>query len=253
MAKTDRLLNDLLIAFHLLTRLPLPPANWGNSERPSASAAWAYPLVGVVLGGLAAVVAWLALWAGLSAALAAGVFLGAMALMSGAMHEDGLADCADGFWGGWERDRRLDIMKDSQIGTYGVLALSIIVGLKWIVLTHILENASLWVLLTAPVLSRAAMVTVMAALPHAREGGLSHSTGKPDRVATYTAFALGMLAAFSMGIGTGIVLLLIAGAATLALAAFAKAKIGGQTGDVLGAVQCVTEACLLLTLSTVIA
>ncbi len=96
-----------------------------------ALAAWAYPLVGVVVGGLGAVTGALALWLGLPAPLAAGLVLLAMIAVTGALHEDGLADTADGFWGGWDRARRLEIMKDSQIGSYGVIALILSLGLRW--------------------------------------------------------------------------------------------------------------------------
>ena len=251
MAKTDSPLNDLLIAFHLLTRLPLPGADWSSQSRPHARAAWAYPLVGIVIGGIAALTAWIALWLGLSVPLASLIALGTMIITTGAMHEDGLADCADGFWGGWEIGRRLEIMKDSQIGTYGVLALLVILGAKWLALCQILNSAPIWTLIIAPVASRALMVPVMELLPHARDSGLSRSTGQPGQAAVWGALAIGLLALFSLGMAIGLALIAVASGSTIVLSILAKRKIGGQTGDVLGAVQSLGDTVLLITLSAV--
>ncbi|MEM6408701.1 MAG: adenosylcobinamide-GDP ribazoletransferase [Pseudomonadota bacterium] len=249
MAKPDSLLNDLLIAFHLLSRLPLPAADWGSKTRPPARAAWAYPCVGLVTGAASALIAWSALSLGIGAPVAAGLALASGIVITGAMHEDGLADCADGFWGGWEAARRLEIMKDSQIGTYGVLALVIVIGVKWMALSTILATGSLWLLLIAPILSRAAMVVVMERLAHARASGLSKSTGKPGARAMWLAMALGAAAAFGLGLWSGLLLMGIAVCVTLCIMALAKRKIGGQTGDVLGATQSCTDAALLVTLA----
>ncbi len=102
--------------------------------------------------------------------------------MTGAMHEDGLADCADGFWGGWTRTRRLEIMKDSRIGAYGVLALILAMGLRWQALILALplgmQGWGLW--LAAQMLSRALMARTMATQPHARPGGLAASGTEPS-------------------------------------------------------------------------
>ena len=118
-------LADIPAALRLLTRLPLPGA--GGPPRPSA--AWAWPLAGLIVGTLAAGIGIAAL--PLGAGIAAACAMGAQAMLTGAMHEDGLADCADGFWGGWTRERRLAIMKDSAIGTYGTMALLITGLIRW--------------------------------------------------------------------------------------------------------------------------
>ncbi|MEL7090364.1 MAG: adenosylcobinamide-GDP ribazoletransferase, partial [Pseudomonadota bacterium] len=114
MAKNDSMIWDVPVAFVLLTRLPIP-ALPENAFARGAPAVWGYPLVGAVLG--ACVVAILAMLAavGVPQMLAAGVGLGAVVMLTGAMHEDGLADSADGLWGGFTADRRLEIMKDSRI------------------------------------------------------------------------------------------------------------------------------------------
>ncbi|MFT7596440.1 MAG: adenosylcobinamide-GDP ribazoletransferase, partial [Paracoccaceae bacterium] len=129
--------SDVAVAFVLLTRLPLPTLP-DHAFARQAHAAWAFPLVGLVVALLAGGMGWAALRLGLPASIAAGLVLGAQIMLTGAMHEDGLADTADGLWGGFNADRRLEIMKDSAIGTYGVLALILSLGLRWAALTLLL-------------------------------------------------------------------------------------------------------------------
>lgn len=237
-------LRDLAVALGLLTRLPLPAAAFPEyGVRPAAHAAWAYPLVGLLVGGILWAAGALAMMLGVSPAIAAVLAILAGVFSTGAMHEDGLADCADGFWGAWTVERRLEIMKDSQIGTYGVLGLLVCFGLKWSALEALFSaEAALLTLLLAGVASRAAMVVVMYALPNARPQGLSDQTGRPPVVAVCLAGGIGAVAALSLGIWV-----LLAGFVCAALVGFiAKAKIKGQTGDVLGATQQVVETSTLL-------
>jgi adenosylcobinamide-GDP ribazoletransferase len=240
--------SDFPLALALLTRLPV---NVVSFER-GARAAWAYPLVGIVTGGLAGVVGLFALWIGLATPISALISLAILTLITGAMHEDGLADSADGLWGGWDRAHRLEIMKDSHIGTYGVIALFLSFSGRWAALWMLFEAgpaAALSALLVAPMLSRAAMPAVMAAVPHARDNGLSHSTGRPG---TATA-ALGIAIALTLGLfllGWGILgALFWAALICLVMGRIARAKIGGQTGDILGATQQTVEIGLLFFLS----
>ncbi|WP_306153259.1 adenosylcobinamide-GDP ribazoletransferase [Roseovarius sp. MMSF_3281] len=240
---------DFPLALALLTRLPVHVTSFERGAR----AAWAYPLVGLVTGGLAGVAGLCALWFGLAAPLSALISLGILAVTTGAMHEDGLADTADGLWGGWDAARRLEIMKDSHIGTYGVIALLFSFSGRWAALWMLFEAgaaSALTALLLAPMLSRAAMPALMTTLPHARDHGLSHSTGRPS---TSTA-ALGAVIAFTLGVfllGWGILGALICVAIiTFGVGAIARAKIGGQTGDILGATQQAVEIALLFHLAT---
>ncbi|MCM2561387.1 adenosylcobinamide-GDP ribazoletransferase [Lutimaribacter sp. EGI FJ00015] len=239
---------DILAAIGLLTRLPVRLHD--DITARGARAAWAYPLAGAVVAGLAGVLGWAALALGLTPALAAGLALAALIVVTGALHEDGLADCADGFWGGWTRDRRLEIMKDSRIGAYGVLALVLGVGLRWAALTALFAKG--WVvapLIIAAMGSRAAMPALMAALPHARDTGLSHQVGRPDARAATVALALGLLAAVLLGgLATAFWATAAALLSALAVARLARARIGGQTGDVLGATQQCCEIAILLAL-----
>ena len=245
--KTDSLpgfVTDLLLACSLLTRVPLPHLPRHAFEN-SARAVWAYPLAGLIPGMLAWAVASASLGLGLPAGIAAGLVLAALALVSGAMHEDGLADCADGFWGGATPERRLNIMKDSQIGSYGVLALGLVTGLRWLAYATLLDTGAA-VVIAAPVLSRGMMAPVMYGLPHARRTGLSHSVGRPPAALVL----LGGLFAFAIAVlmlgAAALPALLAAGCASLGVAIVARRKIAGQTGDVLGAAQQLSELSALL-------
>lgn len=234
---------DLPAALVLLTRLPTPRLP-DHAFEHGARAVWAYPVVGLILGLLASLVAACAAWLGLPAEVGAGLTLAVLVMLTGAMHEDGLADTADGLWGGHNRDRRLEIMKDSRIGAYGVLALILAMGLRWMGLVE-MHMAGV---LSALIISRAMMVPLMYGLPHARNTGLAHSVGRPGLGATLIALLCAALFAIGLMGGHGLVALIIAGGVTMGLAALARAKIGGQTGDILGATQICTEIAVLLTL-----
>jgi adenosylcobinamide-GDP ribazoletransferase len=150
---------DIWVALGLLTRLPLPEHDWDNT-RPAAMAAWAYPLVGLLVGLLASTFAAILIRIGLPTGMVAAAILLGLSILTGAMHEDGLADAADGLWGGTTPERRLEIMKDSHIGSYGVIALVAGFALRWSALSALLAGGWLWSpVLVAAIISRAAMAT----------------------------------------------------------------------------------------------
>lgn len=237
---------DVPAAIALLTRLPVR-ADFSRGAR----AGWAYPLAGALVALIAALPAGIYITLGGAPALAAALWLATSILVTGALHEDGLADTADGFWGGWDPARRLQIMKDSRIGSYGVIALILSLGTRGAALALIMaQNGWLWSLIAVAMLSRAAMPVLMTALPHARDTGLSHAQGRPSRETAALGVAVALVAAL-LFTGFGVFALSIAGLAALAgMGALARAKIGGQTGDVLGATQQVVEILLLLVLAT---
>ncbi|NIZ59858.1 adenosylcobinamide-GDP ribazoletransferase [Sedimentitalea sp. CY04] len=244
MRKYD-IIRDISLSLVLLTRLPLPalPKPWFQHQ---AQAVWAFPVAGLAVTLPACTVAMLALWVGLPASIAAGLLITVQIVLTGAMHEDGLADTADGFWGGFSPERRLEIMKDSQIGTYGVLALLLSIGLRWLALTTVLSTVGIWTPLALALLSRAAMPILMVTLSNARTSGLSQSVGRPSSAPAFLGLFIALLISVPI-IGLAITPVLIAmGLATLAIAMIARAKIGGQTGDVLGAGQNITELVGLL-------
>jgi adenosylcobinamide-GDP ribazoletransferase len=173
-----------------------------------------------------------------------------MVALTGALHEDGLADSADGLWGGWTVQRRLEIMKDSRVGTYGVIALVLSLGLRWAALTTLAAAGGLTlVLIAAGVLSRAPMLAIMGALPHARSTGLSATVGRPGSDTVLLGLGLSGLAGFAL-LGFGILpLAALLFVTTLAIARIAKARIDGQTGDILGATQQISEIAILVYLA----
>lgn len=239
---------DIAAGFVLLSRLPVRASDAALAR--GAAAAWSWPLVGAVLGGLAGLAALLLLGLGLPAPLAAGVSLGLLAMMTGAMHEDGLADTVDGFWGGWTVQRRLEIMKDSHIGSYGVIALVLSLGLRWMALSLLCEaGLALPALIAAGALSRAVMPSLMHGLPPARESGLSRSVGRVSFDTAVLAGALGaVLALLALGLAA-LPLIAVVALTGWGVAGLARAKIGGQTGDVLGAAQQLAEIAALLALT----
>ena len=238
---------DLRSALALLTRLPLPMS---DDIPRGAQAAWAWPLAGAIVAGMAACVAALAMALGLSASVAAALTLTATAMLTGAMHEDGLADSADGLWGGWDKTRRLEIMKDSHIGSYGVLALILVTLARWSALSALLTHGGAFAAIIAVgAVSRAPMAVLMAWLPNARVGGLSHSVGHPAANTAGLAVLIAVVVCFVMLGGQTIVIAFATALVSFGLGLVARAKIGGQTGDILGASQQLAEAAAFCTLA----
>jgi len=241
--------DQLVVGFLFLTRLRLPaPGHW--PEDAVARAAWAFPVVGAVLGLLGGGVALLAQRLGLPVLAAALLGLAATMLATGALHEDGLADTVDGLGGGTTRERKLEIMRDSRVGSYGVLALLIGLGLRAAALSTLLGGDAMSVLgamVAAHAVSRAGLPAIMHGFDPARPGGLAAGADRPDAVTAQAAAALGVLAALAgLGWWRGILALAVAAAAMGATAMLARRQIGGYTGDVLGAAQQLAEAAVLL-------
>ena len=244
-------LSDVPAALGLLSRLPIR-VDVAHATKRSALAAWAYPVAGLVIALIAGCVAQVTLSLGLPSAIVAGLTLTTLVITTGALHEDGFADSADGLWGGWDTERRLDIMKDSHIGAYGVIALVIGLGLRWQALTE-LAGTSLWVvLIVVAMISRAAMVSLMCLLPNARTTGLSHSVGQPSIRTATIAWFIATIVSLVLLQTTSVLLVFMAMATTALCAKIAMVKIGGQTGDILGATQQLTETALLIALATVL-
>ncbi|MDF1856135.1 adenosylcobinamide-GDP ribazoletransferase [Pseudooceanicola sp.] len=239
-------LTDIRSALALLSRLPL-----NREATPAAGAVWAFPLAGALLGALMALSASLALGLGLPPTLAALVALVVAVLLTGALHEDGLSDVADGFGGGWTREKRLEIMRDSRIGSYGAVALGLSLIARWQALTLILDSGHHWAALIATAaLSRATMPALMAALPHARDDGLSRAVGRPKAgMAGLAAGLAALIALAGLGAAGGLGACAVTVLITLAVGALARSRIGGQTGDVLGAAQQLAEIAVLFAIS----
>lgn len=228
-------LAEVQIAVMLLSRLP---AGRLTGDAPSmAASVWAWPLVGALVGTVAAITYAGAIWLGLPPLVAALIGVAAMALATGAMHEDGLADLADGFGGGHDVARKLEIMRDSRIGTYGVLALVLSVALRAGAIAALPGDWAFAGFIALAMASRAGMAIWLWLLPPARSDGLGKGAGGVAVPSLITALALGQLGWLLAGglhwlpVGLAVI------AGTAVIAGLAKRQIGGQTGDVLGAAQ----------------
>jgi adenosylcobinamide-GDP ribazoletransferase len=247
--------DDLALAVSFLTRVPLPAALAPRGAVTAVELARSqrvFPLVGAAIGLLAGAVLALALWLGLPAWPAAVLALAAQIGLTGGLHEDGLADVADGF-GGRDRESKLAIMRDSRIGAYGMLALLVGVLLRASALAAIAAGgagAGLAALAAAGALSRAGIPAVMRALKPARADGLAAAHGRPDaRICGLAAAAALLIAVPALGIEGGLLAAAAAALATAGLARLALKQVGGYTGDVLGAAQQAAEIAILLALA----
>jgi adenosylcobinamide-GDP ribazoletransferase len=236
-------LNSFLLAVQFLTRLPVTP---DYSEAAMAASPRYYPTAGAVVGALGAVVWWLAPWSPLISGL---VTLAAMVALTGGLHEDGLADTFDGLGGVRPKERALEIMRDSRIGTYGVLALIVSLGIRALAFSEI--HALPWVLIAGATASRGAMVWAMATSRYARTTGAGSAVaGGIDaatlRVAAVTVGGAMLPLVFVMPLAS-----LLAGVIGLCLGAWVirswyQRRLGGYTGDCLGAIQQAAEIGFLL-------
>lgn len=237
-------------AAQFLTRIPVPPLRDFEPDW-TARASRYFPLVGLVVGALCALVFVGAhqVWGG---GIAAVLALVAGVLATGGFHEDGLADTADGLGGGTTRARRLAIMKDSRLGTYGVLALGLVLALKAAALARLPPDVAAWGLVAAHAGGRGAAVVAMALLPYV--GDARSAKWKPAHgPALAEVLAAVAIAGLPMALSPdGVVMMgLVLGLGAAAFLAFlARRLIGGQTGDVLGGIEQVFEAGFLLGLAS---
>ena len=240
--------DEFLAASQFLTRLPLGGMREGASPPSLADAAWAFPLVGLIVGAVGGFAYWLASAMALPAMACALIAVAATALVTGGLHEDGLADTVDGFGGGATRDDKLAIMRDSRTGAYGVLALIFSIGLRTVAIAGI---AGRWhvigALIAAHALSRGLLPAAMRWLEPARSDGLGATAGRPTQTNVMVALGIALLvAAIGRGIPVGLTAAIAATLAAVIIAWIARRQIGGQTGDVLGAIEQGAETAALL-------
>lgn len=241
-------LDDLLNAMAFLTRFPVPRR--AGISPGLARAYRAFPLIGALIGAVIACADLLLLRAGLSQMPAAALALGVGMLLTGAIHEDGLADIADGFGGGRDKVGKLEIMRDSRLGTFGALALLVSFAAKAGTLAVLPRGDILLDMIVIHALSRAPLAVIAARMPYARDDGLAVASGRPDaRTAFASCFVAAVIALVCLPFGAAIRAMLVVAAAAFCLAILAHRQIGGQTGDVLGAAEQVGEVALLALLS----
>jgi adenosylcobinamide-GDP ribazoletransferase len=240
-----RILEDILAAFQFLTRLPLVRLNY----KPDAlvRAAKFFPLVGIAVGAGGAGIYGL-LSPHLPAAIVALLIVLFATLVTGGLHEDGLADAADAFGGGWNRQQILEIMKDSRVGSYGALAIVFSVAGRILLLTHLPSACLIQYVISADVLCRWTMLPLAAALPGAREtaGEGARIAGKVTGVSLVvgTLFAFGVVGyllrmSAAKPITAALIVMLLSGL-------FYKHRIGGITGDCFGATSQLTLVAVYL-------
>jgi adenosylcobinamide-GDP ribazoletransferase len=253
--EAEAVLHDLRASTGFLTRLPLEWLGSAAGAKPDfRRAARVFPLVGVLVGVAGGAVLVIAAWLHIPPLIAAALAVLATMILTGGLHEDGLADTVDGFGGGATAARKLEIMDDSRIGTFGVAALIFSILFRVAALTSLMSlgafRAAL-VLVAAEAVSRAAMVRLWQELPAARLGGLAHETGPPDQQAMVVALVIGLVVAVilvwpAVGFWAAILAILLAVAATYIFTRLSYREIGGRTGDTLGACQQIAAVAFLI-------
>lgn len=235
-------LDDLLLAASFLTRVPVRV----SATPDMARCLRAFPLIGALIGAAMAMVYLGLAKAGVPALAAAAIAFLAHAMLTGAMHEDGMADMADSL-GGYTPERRLDIMRDSRIGTFGALALVFGGIAKVTALAALPLGLALPALMACGAMARATPAAISRWTPQARKDGLASAAGRPKLHVVVTAILLALVIAalcLPRAWFVGGVLVVIASA--LAVRWLAMRQLGGYTGDVLGCAEQVAEIALLL-------
>lgn len=238
-------MRGLLVAIGFLTRIPVPVRVFDNARAQATSLAW-YPAVGVLLGALLGALAW-ALHS-LPPLIAASIMLLVWVALTGALHLDGLADSADAWVGGLgDRERTLTIMKDPRCGPAGVVALVLVLLLKFAALSSL--HAADWpLLLLAPLLARMALTAAFVSTPYVRSGGLGAALVAAPRAGCIAALLLGIALCGAFG-GRGAIAI---AAAAVVFALWRRAcmrRLKGITGDTAGALVEMTEAAVLVAIA----
>jgi adenosylcobinamide-GDP ribazoletransferase len=242
-------IGDVSIAVSLLTRVPMPHPD-GAMPVGLARAQRAFPLVGAMIGLVVGLVDRSLLAMDVPVLAAAALALGAGAALTGALHEDGLADVGDGFGGGRDRAAKLSIMRDSRLGTYGAIVLLVGFSARLSALASLPAAAIIPGLVVAHALGRAAIPVLAARMPFARDDGLGKSAGRPETVIAVTAVVIAVvIAMLCLPVKTALLAIAVTVAAAAAMAALAWRQIGGVTGDVFGAAEQVAETAVLVLLA----
>jgi len=246
-------LDDLRTAVAFLTRLPMPHPS-GPMPQNFARAHRLFPVVGAAIGGAVGLCCLGLRAIGLPDLAAAALALGAGALLTGALHEDGLADVADGFGGGRDPAGKLEIMRDSRLGTYGALMLLVVFVAKVAALAVLPGAFVVYGLIAAHALARGVLPLMSMNMAYARKDGLAANAGRPDFATSATAGALALVIAWLVlpwreAFGAA----LAVAACAAGMAWLAQRQIGGQTGDVLGGAEQLGETAILLLLAATLA
>ncbi len=242
-------LDDLKTAVAFLTRLPMPhpqgamPPNFVRAHRM-------FPVVGAVIGAAIGLFCLALRVTGLPDLACAALALGAGMILTGALHEDGLADVADGFGGGRDAAAKLEIMRDSRLGTYGAAILLVSFAAKLSALASLPDAQLVFGMIAAHALARGVLPVMSLNLPYARKDGLAANAGRPDAGVAMVAIAIALvIALLALSFANAVWAVLVTAICAVVMAWLAKRQIGGQTGDVLGAAEQVAETAVLLLLA----
>lgn len=240
-------MRSFLAALQFLTIIPISAR---LREHDFERAAVWFPLVGLLLGASAALASALLARTGLSGLLQSIFLISLMAALSGGLHLDGLADTADGFLSARPRDRVLEIMRDSRIGTMGVLALSLVLSIKVAAVCELTGSTRWKTMLLAPLAGRTVLVVAMKALPYVRQesGGLAAIFVRrlSLKCCAWAGLSLVLSAMVLLGLRNGAVCLTAVVIAAVTVSLWSVRRIGGFTGDTLGATSEIVEAIVLL-------
>ena len=242
-------LDDFKTAVAFLTRLPMRhpqgpmPQNFVRAHRM-------FPVVGALIGAAIGLFCLVLRATGLPDLASAALALGAGMILTGALHEDGLADVADGFGGGRDTAAKLEIMRDSRLGTYGAVILLVSFAAKLAALAALPDAQVVYGMIAAHALARGVLPAMSLNLPYARKDGLAANAGQPDATVAMVAIAIAIVVALLVLSWANTFWAVLATAFCVVLMAWlAMRQIGGQTGDVLGAAEQVVETAVLLLLS----
>ncbi|MFK7943771.1 MAG: adenosylcobinamide-GDP ribazoletransferase [Paracoccaceae bacterium] len=252
MGLIGREIGHFFVGVMFLTRLPVPRGLRQVDGRLARSARY-FPLIGVLVGLFSGCTFYLCAQV-LSGYVSAGLAVLVGVLVTGALHEDGLADCADGIWGGATRERALEIMRDSRLGTYGCCAVVASIGLRVLALVEMEPWQGLIALITAHAVSRAMIPPVLVSGRYARTRGLASSVAEGvSGLAAAAAILLGFAVALIVGPAAAVACFAAAVVSGAIMLSILVRKLGGYTGDGLGAIQQFAEISVLITLSGLLA
>ena len=241
---------ELQLAFSFLTILPVIDTRPASEDTVATSFTW-FPIVGFIIGAALVGEDWLLAHV-FAQVIRSVLIVLSLTVITGAVHLDGLADTADAFGAGRDRERALDILRDSRVGTFGASAIFFDLTLKILALSTLAGNRRVAALLVAPMLARWAMLFIVATgLPYLRSSGAGSTLltgcagrgGCPYRIVTFFTFIIAIL------VGGPIALAVVA-VIVFAMRAFYRRWLGGVTGDLIGACGELVEIAVLVTMAS---
>jgi len=243
-------IDPIVTAFRTLTIIPVP----GKETDDFPLSIGGFPLVGLFLGGVVSLFYWVVQpWTASMGSLFVLLALATESFLTGALHLDGLGDCADAFPGKSNRERILEILKDSRMGTFGICAIVFDLLFKFVLWSFWFEHGSMSPVIISLLLSRTMQGCLLVTMPNARKEGMAsafagnHLIRHKILAGTILSVVSALTALLSPTWVTGALLLMSAGFVTLLWALYCRKKIGGITGDCLGALNEIVEVTVLLT------